>query len=846
MATTLTNGVTTTTSTNVESYTSAAFTPAAGDYLFVFVVATDTLVNGSMSDTQSLGWTLVGSVTSHTTNKVIVYKSNATTAATSMTVTWDCTGDAATGAGLMILRVAGSDGGVRQFATNTDVAAVVPNVVFSSNCLTTSAVLFCTANKSNPHGTTPPTGYIGKLGGQYNTPTTGMALAVKVSGETTDTVTAGAACATDWTTVGVEIFGLGTTGRSVSGVVVTPAISSLNLLRGISITSNATSVSRGSLLSSLNINTSSSNALGVVLDSLSASVESSDISIPISGHIATYAIGTLVASQSNRLAGLSTQNSLGVLNNSLQKSIASISTSALSSNLQLNRNISILGKSIPISNNNIITSRNFNISSSNLLLDANALGKTSSAFFIGIEVPTTVAQLTLTTNTTISGVSNTVTGYSLVPLNSIAISGHEAITTIDELLGTYNISLTSHGLVSSIGNIEFILDINEVSVTLLGQFNTLDINNVNTNSSVGISYNSTIVNIDSLNKHIQSNITGYENIIQYSSIPIFNTISVTGKSVGITNNIVNIDYNFSLQGIPNTTSISSILSNTILSMIGKSSIISAESIIGSLGVGIDGYTVQSDFSSLNKLYSISISGENLTSSTGNLVLDNDAISVLFGNTNTVNQGNLTPSISYFISITGVATSTNITNINIALDKPISGVPSNVSTNTISNSITNNLLGMELSTNITSLTSSNFRQISSNSISIGLSSVVTSLLRTLSGTSSIISRGILTSSFNKAIVGLSNSVFNNVLTVSQFYTVVLSGIGLVNSQGNVGKLTLRSLFGNSLTSNIGDVGFPLIPIGTIEAEYLQYSIEAAYMTNTLVAEYRTFTINTEYI
>lgn len=88
-----TNALSTATGNNLSSYTSASFTPAASDYLFVVVHATDTAVAGTMSDSQGLSWSNLMSVVSNTSNIVNVFYSTTTTSATAMTVTLDCSAD---------------------------------------------------------------------------------------------------------------------------------------------------------------------------------------------------------------------------------------------------------------------------------------------------------------------------------------------------------------------------------------------------------------------------------------------------------------------------------------------------------------------------------------------------------------------------------------------------------------------------------------------------------------------------------------------------------------------------------------------------------------------------------
>jgi len=217
----LVNAITTQATANGTSYTSGAFTPAASNYLLVFVHASDTTVDGTLTDSQSLGWTKLSGIVSNTNNRFVVFKSNTTAAASSMTVTWDCTGDAATGALLAVMRVSASDGNIRQIANNAGAADSTPSVVFSSSCLTSSAVVFATANLSNPHGNTVPSGFTARNGAAYNTPTTGVATSTSNSGFTSNTITAGGLSGTDWTVIGVEVYNAGVTTQTLTPALFT-------------------------------------------------------------------------------------------------------------------------------------------------------------------------------------------------------------------------------------------------------------------------------------------------------------------------------------------------------------------------------------------------------------------------------------------------------------------------------------------------------------------------------------------------------------------------------------------------------------------------------------------------
>jgi hypothetical protein len=101
-------GVATPSTVDGTSFASGSFTPAANDLLVAMVSATGTVAAGSMSDSQSLGWTKVDSgVYNASADTFYIFIANTLAANSSTTVTFDCTGDSATGANVMVVRVSG-------------------------------------------------------------------------------------------------------------------------------------------------------------------------------------------------------------------------------------------------------------------------------------------------------------------------------------------------------------------------------------------------------------------------------------------------------------------------------------------------------------------------------------------------------------------------------------------------------------------------------------------------------------------------------------------------------------------------------------------------------------------
>lgn len=205
---TVSNGGATQSTANTTTYTTASFTPTAGDFLVVVVVASDTATDGTLTDSQGLVWELVDGHTTFTTNRLMIFAARQPAAASAMTITWDCTEDAATACIISVVRFAGSDGYIRQVATlNSGAATTTPTCTFPVACLSSSSIIFIQANLSNPHGMTKPASpYLVLVGSVSSTPTQGCHIAYRNTGETTDTITAGGTSATDWVSIAVEVY----------------------------------------------------------------------------------------------------------------------------------------------------------------------------------------------------------------------------------------------------------------------------------------------------------------------------------------------------------------------------------------------------------------------------------------------------------------------------------------------------------------------------------------------------------------------------------------------------------------------------------------------------------------
>lgn len=195
----VTHRVSTASTSNVTSYASGAFTPAVGDLLVVFVVASATVAAGSVRGTGAgLTFSKVTSfVKASSADTIYCFVADAfVTAAASQTVTFDCTGDAATGAIIEVASVSGMTwkglNAIRQSAGQSNQASGgTPAPAFASAALTGNPTLGVVGNATNAATLTPPTSWTERADTGYATPTTGCEYVSRDSGFTGTTVTWG-------------------------------------------------------------------------------------------------------------------------------------------------------------------------------------------------------------------------------------------------------------------------------------------------------------------------------------------------------------------------------------------------------------------------------------------------------------------------------------------------------------------------------------------------------------------------------------------------------------------------------------------------------------------------------
>lgn len=207
----ITHAVSTASTSNAASYDSGAFTPAAGDVLVAFVVATNTLATGTMTSSVA-GQTftkVTSAVYNSSGNTIYCFVSNSFATAVSQTVTFNCTGDNATGSIIQVARIAGMSragiNAIRQYATQNNQSPGTPSVSFTNAVQTNNPTLGLVGNETTPAGMTPPTGWTELNDTGYSTPTTGAEYVGRDSGFTGTTLTWGNSTSFDFASLIVEL-----------------------------------------------------------------------------------------------------------------------------------------------------------------------------------------------------------------------------------------------------------------------------------------------------------------------------------------------------------------------------------------------------------------------------------------------------------------------------------------------------------------------------------------------------------------------------------------------------------------------------------------------------------------
>lgn len=194
---------------NATSYAMGAFTPTANAVLVVFVYASGTVAAGTMTG-GSLTWQRLSSTAYNAgADTAYIFWAVAGASPASTTITFDCTGDAGTGAMLHVFQFTGVDTAnpIRQWQVASGTAAN-PAVSLSMAMLTGNGYAAGFGiNRSSPTST-PPANWTETADTGYTSPTAGGTAAYRAGGETGSAVTFTAASG-NWGGTFVEVWASG-------------------------------------------------------------------------------------------------------------------------------------------------------------------------------------------------------------------------------------------------------------------------------------------------------------------------------------------------------------------------------------------------------------------------------------------------------------------------------------------------------------------------------------------------------------------------------------------------------------------------------------------------------------
>lgn len=197
--------------TDRTSYTTTAFTPNNNELLVVFVYATGTLANdATVTDSQGNTYYMADRNPVAAAHSLYCFIANALVTNTSMTVTFDCSSDGATGCAILVegvtsMKTAVGSAAVRQINDGKTGAGVAPAVVLPAATLSQNPILGAVGNAANPATLTQPSGWAELADTGYTVPTTGAESASLDSGGTAATITWGSTSASAHGEIAVEL-----------------------------------------------------------------------------------------------------------------------------------------------------------------------------------------------------------------------------------------------------------------------------------------------------------------------------------------------------------------------------------------------------------------------------------------------------------------------------------------------------------------------------------------------------------------------------------------------------------------------------------------------------------------
>lgn len=189
---------------------SSIATPAAGDLIIIVTAHTGNTSNATPTDDQSGTYTEIGTGALKASSADVMrafVRDSFIPAAVSTTFTHSP--GTTSGGGLQVLKVTGMSrvglNAIIQSAVQQNQAAATPAPVFGAAPNTNNPIIGAVFNATNPAGMTPRTNFTERADVGYNTPTTGLEVMSRDSGETATTQTWGSASASAFSSLVVEL-----------------------------------------------------------------------------------------------------------------------------------------------------------------------------------------------------------------------------------------------------------------------------------------------------------------------------------------------------------------------------------------------------------------------------------------------------------------------------------------------------------------------------------------------------------------------------------------------------------------------------------------------------------------
>lgn len=200
-------------SADASSYSAfSAFTPTAGDYLVVFVAASGTTdTNATLVDSLGGTYTKVTlALLTASQDRLYVYVKDTAAVASSQTLTFDCSADAATGCVIAIcaspnFAAYGLTPVVQSKTGSNGSAGTAPTFTFDTTVLTANATVIAAGNAANPSALTKPTNWTDLVDTGHATPARGLLTSRRNSGFAATTVLWAATSASAWGCLGLEL-----------------------------------------------------------------------------------------------------------------------------------------------------------------------------------------------------------------------------------------------------------------------------------------------------------------------------------------------------------------------------------------------------------------------------------------------------------------------------------------------------------------------------------------------------------------------------------------------------------------------------------------------------------------